>query len=183
MMPIAAVGDTVEALYQQYCETPGDMQPHLPRLRALAEGCDLVVEFGVRHGASTTALLLAARHVVSYDIRCLDGAKHLQHLARDRWTFHVEDSRIADVPRCDLLFWDSMNTYEHLRVDLTAHADKVRHRLVIHNTVGWGCVGDGGGLGIRPAIDELMMRDDSWRITAHYLDVGGLLVLERRERA
>jgi hypothetical protein len=35
-------------------------------------------------------------------------------------------------------------------------------------------------LGIRPAIDELLIRDPSWRIVAHYTDSHGLLVLERR---
>jgi hypothetical protein len=35
-------------------------------------------------------------------------------------------------------------------------------------------------LGIRPAIDDLMIRDPSWRIVARYTDSHGLLVLERR---
>ena len=36
-------------------------------------------------------------------------------------------------------------------------------------------------LGIRPAIDQLLMRDPSWRIMAHYLDSHGLLVLSRAD--
>lgn len=190
--------DTIEGLYEHYCGCGWAMSPHLPRLRALAEGLDLAVEFGVKRGASSTALLLGANRVMSFDIVETPQARALQQLAGDRWTYRIEDSRKAVVPWCDLLFLDSLHTYDQVRAELHRHAGMVRRYLVFHDTITFGSIGAKGesgdqlwtyqrgvsvpreALGIRPAIDELLIRDPSWRIAAHYTDSHGLLVLEWR---
>lgn len=172
--------------------------PHLPRLRALATGCAVVVEFGVKDGASSAALLLGADQVVSYDLVRTPAALTLAALAGGRWEYRIEDSRRAPVTPCDLLFVDSLHTYAQTRAELERHADAVRQTIAFHDTITFGSVGADGEsghpqwtvtpghpvpiqcLGIRPAIDELMMRDRSWAIAAHYVDSHGLLVLERR---
>lgn len=170
---------------------------HLPRLRALAEGLDFAVEFGVKRGASSSALLLGARYVRSYDIIETPDARLLQQLAGAKWAYCLADSRTAEVPASDLLFVDSLHTYDQAAAELAAHADQVRRFLIFHDTITFGSIGADGesgrqrwtytpghsvprpALGIRPAIDELMIRDPSWRIRAHYTDSHGLLVLER----
>lgn len=172
--------------------------PHLPRLRALADGCRLAVEFGVKYGASSSALLLGADHVISYDITETPDARRLQAIARNRWDYRIEDSRTATFPHPDLLFIDSQHDYQHLSAELIAHAGNVSRLLVFHDTVTFGSIGADGesgrykwtyqpgkpiplsALGIRHAIDELMIRSPSWRIMAAYPDSHGLLVLERR---
>ena len=42
------------------CQTPSDINEHLPMLYYLASQCIGVVEFGVRYGASTRAFMAAA---------------------------------------------------------------------------------------------------------------------------
>jgi len=190
---------TLEDLYAQHCASGSAMAAHLPRLRALAEGCALAVEFGVKRGASSAALLLGATHVISYDVRETPEARVLEQLAGARWEYRLEDSRAAACPPCDLLFVDSLHTYDQVRAELAAHADHVRRWLVFHDVLTFGTVGAKGesgeqihpyrrgesvprdALGIRPAIDELLIRDRSWHIAASYSDSHGLLVL-RRER-
>jgi hypothetical protein len=187
----------VLAIYTRHLGGQTAITPHLPRLRRLAEGLDLAVEFGVKRGASSSALLLAAQHVISYDIVETVEARELQAVAGTRWSYRIEDSRRATFDWCDLLFIDSLHTYGQVHDELEAHASKVKRYLVFHDTLTFGSVGAKGesgdqlwtyqrgvsvppeALGIRPAIDELMMGGD-WHLQAHYLNSHGLLVLERR---
>jgi hypothetical protein len=190
--------DPIEAFYTHEMHHPErGMTAHLPRVRALADGLAIAVEFGVKRGASSAALLLGATRVVSYDIVETPQARVLQRLAGSRWEYRLEDSRTAAIPACDLLLVDSLHTYAQVQSELCQHAAKVRRWLVFHDTITFGSIGAHGetgqhlwryvqgqsvpmaAMGIRPAIDELMIRDPSWMIRAHHVDSHGLLVLER----
>lgn len=189
---------TIESIYERHCAAKTAISAHLPRLRSLAQGLDVAVEFGVKRGASSSALLLGAALVVSYDIAETAEARELERVAGPRWHYLLEDSRRAGVPAADLLFIDSQHDFAQCRAELQAHADNVGRYLVFHDTITFGSFGARGesgdhawqykrgescpadALGIRPAIDELMIRDPSWHIAAHYTDSHGLLVLERR---
>jgi hypothetical protein len=188
---------TIEEIYTHHCSVNTAISVHLPRLLRLADGLDLAVEFGVKRGASSSALLCGAARVMSFDIASTPEARELKRIAGEKWDYRIADSRTADVPPCDLLFIDSQHDYEQCAAELEAHADKVRHFLAFHDTITFGSVGAAGesgehkwqykrgqscpaeALGIRPAIDELMVRDPSWRIMRHYPDSHGLLILRR----
>lgn len=196
----ATVSSAIEQHYQTWCQKGAAISAHLPRLRALASLAPFVVEFGVKRGASSSALLLGCDHVVSYDIVETAEARALAKAAGSRWEYRIQDSREAPIQPCDLLFIDSLHTFGQCDAELRRHADAVGRWLVFHDTVTFGSIGADGetgrhlwlyhahpgqpvptwALGIRPAIDALMIRDASWRIVAHYTDSHGLLVLERR---
>jgi hypothetical protein len=95
------------------------------------------------------------------------------------------------------MFVDSLHTYEQVRAE-AVHADRARRYLVFHDVSTFGEVGAVGETGrqswtyvagrgsvpmqhrgIRPAIDELMIRDPSWRIIERRVESHGLLVLAR----
>ena len=189
--------DAIEALYRQHLGQPSATALHLPRLRTLATGCEQVAELGVKRGASTTALLLGAKHVTSVDLTITSDALKLQQLAGKHWTLLKADTRTVTLPAVDLLFVDASHTFASVEAELIAHADKVRGRLVFHDTITFGSVGADGEtgrqlwlyglgqsvplqyLGIRPAIDNLMIRDPSWQIESHDPRSHGLLVLRR----
>lgn len=190
----------LETLYQQHCQSRTAIALHLPRLRSLASGLDDVTEFGVKRGASSTAFLLGAAYVTSYDITPTIEARQLQTLVGDRWHYRIQSSVDAPCQVCDLLFIDSLHTFAQCDSELRRHAEMVSHYLVFHDTITFGSVGADGesgrqswdyrqhrgesvpveALGIRPAIDHLMMRDPSWQIHSHDPESHGLLVLERR---
>lgn len=188
----------LEEFYGQCCSAQRAISPHLPRLRQLASGLDVAVEFGVKAGASSSALLLGAKRVISYDILETKSARNLQRIAGSRWDYRLEDSRRAAFGACDLLFVDSQHDYAQVQAELTAHAHKVRKYLAFHDSITFGTIGADGesglhrwtyergvsvpqeAMGIRPAIDEMMAADQSWRVLKHYTDSHGLLVLERR---
>lgn len=189
----------VQAIYEGHLRQKTAITAHLPRLRQLAEACDIAVEFGVKRGASSSALLLGAAHVRSYDLVRTPEADRLASVAGAHWDYRIEDSRTAEIPTCDLLLLDSRHTAAQVDAELTAHAARVTRYLVFHDVGTFGEIGaDGetgrqswtyvpGGpsvprehLGIRPPIDWLMCRDRSWQIAQRYTDSHGLLVLERR---
>lgn len=188
----------LEALYQRHCAAGTAISAHLPRLRELAEGLELVVEFGVKRGASSCALLLGAKRVVSYDIEATPDARRLEALVGDCWDYRIEDSRTANVPPAEMAFVDSLHTFAQVEAELK-HADKISRYLVLHDVATFGEIGAlaetgrhswayqyGRGSvprehwGIRPAVDFLMIRDPSWHIIERRVESHGLLVLERR---
>lgn len=155
------------------------------------------MEFGVKRGASSSALLLGAQRVTSYDIKETRMARELKKIVGDRWDYRIQDSRTADIPYCDLLFIDSLHTYEQMRIELELHAHKVREWLVFHDVSTFGEVGAEGETGrqswtyqvgesvpmehrgIRPAIDRFQASHPDWRIWARYDESHGLLILRK----
>jgi hypothetical protein len=186
------MSSSLETIYAEWCRMPTASSPHLPTLRSLASECGVCVELGCRDGASATALLLGTdADVYSFDIEPRPRAMRLAEIVGERWHYVIGDSRTADVPECDLMFVDAQHDYAHVNAELLAHAGKVRKYLCFHDTITFGshgAIGESGRydpevLGIRPAIDQLMMRDESWRLVRHDTHSHGFLVLQRKPHA
>lgn len=160
-----------------------DIKEHLPLLMDMAAACGVVVEFGVRYGHSTQALLESACPVVeSWDIepmpQVIDGISRIH----PRWKFHAGSSADADIPECDMLFIDSRHTGPHLLTELVRHHRKVRRWIVMHDTETYATTGDDGEPGLWMGLTRFLLdRCAEWRIKAHYSNNNGLTVLERVE--
>jgi hypothetical protein len=173
------------------------MALHLPKLRELAARCPTAVEFGVKGGGSSSALLLGAERVTSFDLVETAEARELEAVAGDRWDYRIEDSRTAEPFPCGMILIDSLHTYAQVSAELERWSD-FTGRIAFHDTLTFGSVGADGEtgrhswmyvpgqsvplehLGIRPAIDELMIREPSWRVVYSTPESHGLLVLEHR---
>ena len=122
-----------------------DMEPHIATLQWLARGRTRIVEFGVRTGVSTWAMLdvmPAGGRLWSWDV--VDGRVDPGHCPGDhfpyrvsgapRWTLVVGDSATADVPFSpDLLFIDSSHERDHTLREL-AVADRWKvPTIVLHD--------------------------------------------------
>jgi len=167
--------------YHRLLGTPTDIQNHLPRLRALAAQCESVVEFGTRTAVSTTAILHGQpAKFTAYDINRSDRAVWLREVGgRTHYRFVVADTREIEIEPCDLLFIDTLHVYEQLSAELALHADKVRGRIAMHDTVAFGTNGElPGSKGLRPAIHEFLAKG-GWKVEAEYTDSNGLTVLKR----
>lgn len=175
---------------------------HLPTLRRHAAECSpgAVLELGVKDGASASAFLLGTRgEVWGIDIRDRPAARALEAAAGGRFRYVIGDSTDPKFGphECDLLFVDSLHTYEQVQAELRAHAWKVRHYLIFHDVTTFGEVGADGETGrqswthqvgksvpweyagIRLAIDEFMIENQEWRIVERHVESHGLLVLGR----
>lgn len=170
----------LEALYERACATSVDIGEHLPKLRALATCCQTIVEFGVFHGASSTALLTGCNgYVYSYDVQHYAEIDPILAAAEGKWIFRIGDSRVAAIPECDLLFIDSWHTGEHLTLELNAHALKVKRWIVMHDTETFGARGEDGKPGLWGALQAWLEKHPEWKINEHFTNNNGLTVLGR----
>lgn len=138
---------------EQYAAQWVDMVPHLDTLTALASGCKSIVEFGVRGGVSTWALLrgLPKRgKLTSFDID-LDCRLMCPPLLFEdpRWTLRLENDVEAPMPpHADLVMIDSSHDYDHTLAELAIAAKMSPRYIVLHDYY------DPDHPGVRRAVDE-----------------------------
>ena len=173
----------VETLYQELLTRPSDIRAHLPALRELASQSQRVVELGVRDGNSTTALLagqpdsllmvdIVPRPEVFGRLQAVSGRTALNYA----W----EDSRTFGMVPSDLLFIDTLHTYEQLKAELAQHAGRVRRWIALHDTETFRERGEDGSAGLWPAIEELLESATGWQIESHDPRDHGFTVLRIR---
>lgn len=119
----------------QHAATTRDMEPHIPTLQRLASGARLAVEFGVRTGVSTWALLDAIAEdgvLLSWDIAPLMTPDRVRF--DPRWTLHMGDSLRAEVPGPpDLVFIDTSHRYAQTLGELRLAGSWGSRCIVLHD--------------------------------------------------
>lgn len=161
-----------------------DIGEHLPLLQELAGQCDSVVEFGVRKGISSRALVSSVgRWMISYDLFPREVEDELAEIARRRGVYFklfVRDSRTARPLKCDMLFIDSEHTYDCLKAELDLHGDYAQRYIALHDTALFGEEGeDGKRPGLRRAVFDWRFGRPAWSILHDLSNCNGLMVLER----
>jgi len=176
--------------YQRRLAESSDMARHLPKLAELASEVGHATEFGVRKGNSTIALLSGlGRHgsgtLVSFDREDHDVPQDLILPSGVAWHFVKTDiATLNELEPTGLLLIDSWHTREHVAKELQ-FAPAVWRYLVFHDVTSFAGKdqGDGGGMGICPAIWDFLVTPEGmcWRPHYHDAECNGLLVLKRFE--
>lgn len=187
-------------LYTERCARPSDIRDHLPALAALAAQCLTIAEFGVRGGNSTVALLFGLSpfgperaswghpHLYSYDIDlCLETRQIIEAAISStgstvNWTFQPADTATVEIPLVDMLFVDTLHTYEHVLAELRPSVlAQVRTYLAFHDTILFRGHDEYSetGAGILQAILERLAADGGWVLHSHSSACNGLTVFER----
>lgn len=145
-----------------------DMAPHYPTLTRYARECTLIVEFGVRGGVSTWALLdglYEGGHMWSVDIvDCVVPPRVSEDPA---WTFIVGDDMDPEVQKqlpekADLVFIDTSHEYEHTVKEIALALTLNPRRLVFHDYV---------MAPVAQAVDEFCA-SSGWMVVANELPYG-----------
>jgi predicted O-methyltransferase YrrM len=133
---------TLAESYAQLCQTPSDINEHLPRLAWMAENLDVkhIIELGARTGVSTTAWLYGLQGK-SGRLTTVDMSPAPDIGAHANWR-HVQgdDTDPAVMGQvggmCDILFIDTSHAYEHTLWELRNWGQKVRSGglIVCHDT-------------------------------------------------
>lgn len=180
--PITPAWGTIAAL-------PSDIVAHLPVLQWFASRCQHVTEFGVREGHSTVALVAGVQsEVVSYDIEESSFVRQFRDIEKPRkWSFFRRDTGHPDlnISETDMLFFDTLHTYDHLSKELRSSGRKARHYLAFHDTETCGerdiSGSDPNARGIMPAINEFCANHPGEYEIAYQTPLNnGLLVLSRK---
>ena len=161
-----------------------DINENVHILHELAQECKTVVEFGVRTGVSTRAFLASDVQLLSFDIilhpkvqelfrTAQAHGKSVQYIKAD-----VLDIRVDPM---DMLFIDTLHTYEQLSKELALHGNQAQRYIAFHDTYTFGLRGEDGRdrRGLMTAIIEFLIKNPHWRFKIHNINNNGFTVLER----
>jgi hypothetical protein len=165
-------------MYTQLYNTPSDINEHLPTLAKLASECEHVTEMGVRYCVSTWAFIEGRpKKLVSIDINHPSsyvnqgGAESfikVEQACKDKgidFQFIQASTLDIEIEPTDLLFIDTLHTYEQLSQELKLHASKAKKYIVLHDTT--SCPE------LWQAVEELK----GWKVKDRYTNCSGLTVL------
>lgn len=194
--------------YTQRCQTPSDINQHLPHLRRLAMKCSSVVEVGVASMNSTWGILQGLsespdenKSYKGIDLyrpneEMLNYAKAIANEHGVAFSF-VQGNDInpnVDIEISDMLFIDSLHTYAHLTTELEKFSPKIRKFIAMHDTSepfayeGEGYNGDYSEYpdsvdrqkrGTWPAIWDFLVRHPEWKLQERHFNNFGFTVLKR----
>jgi hypothetical protein len=132
----------IQKRYEEWLFTPSDIIEHLPILYNYAKGT--IVELGTKYGASTSAFVAACENgkcdrAISYDIDPMCSSLYQIPGYKKYWELK-EHSSISHDPlapnKIDVLFIDTIHTYEHVTKELDLWVPKLNHTATIlfHDT-------------------------------------------------
>jgi hypothetical protein len=197
----------IEKKYKDLCETPSDINEHLPTLHDLAGQCQHVTELGVRGVISSWALLRGLPEggtLFMNDITSCDVSE-IQHVAKTEKNVDItfvegDDLKIDTPTETDMTFIDTWHVYGHLKRELARYAPITKKFLVMHDTTvdadqgetvrcHWdaehqstatGIPVDEITKGLWPAIEEFLAENvGTWELINRYTNNNGLTVIKR----
>jgi hypothetical protein len=187
----------IETKYMELVGIPSDINEHLPILREYSEKCNHITEMGVRVPTSTWAFLTSKpKKMISYDIVNAPGIDEVKSIANENqldYQFIIDDVLQIDMEQTDLLFIDTLHTYNQLSSELKLHSHKVNKYIILHDTVTYGFIDEQiydhasyyikssskSKSGLRYAISEFLNQNLDWVIDREYLNNNGLTILRK----
>jgi hypothetical protein len=178
---------SAEAIVDHYrveLKAPTDMWEHMPTINKYAHLCHRIVEFGVYDCTSTWGLLSGyPRWMRSYDIARRPEVNQVEAAVADTnidFKFVLMSSLDAPQDETDLLFIDSLHTYNQLAAELARHAPSVTKFIMMHDTTTFGEVDQNGKRpGLWKAVEDFLASNSIWRVCERHTNCHGLTVLER----
>lgn len=195
------------ANYQRLCQTPSDINQHLPTLRKYALECRHVTECGVRSAVSSYAFGDALTGIPGSKLIQVDPNTHpnivqFQSVAAAEGlhtVFHQQSDLDCPIEDTDLLFIDTWHVYGQLKRELGRWNNHVRKYIILHDTTvdewlgetirsRWDAVQQSQESGIPvaeirkglwPAVSEFLEYHPEWKLRERFTNNNGLTVLER----
>lgn len=139
--PVIDMGTPLEFQYREACNTPSDINEHLPMMVDLCKelGALKVVELGTRGGTSTIAWLYGLKWTGGrcWSVDIAEAPKFQFH----HWSFVQGDDLDPEVVKqlpsdADIVFIDTTHAFEDTLAELNVYRHKVRSggRIVLHDT-------------------------------------------------
>jgi hypothetical protein len=171
-----------------------DINEHLETLYRFAKESDIIVELGTRGLISAYSFLAAKpKYLYSVDISHPQeyGCKNFDEIIKSaseqgiEYKFLQEDSKTVKIDQdyIDLLFIDTLHTFDQVSNELKNLSHKVKKYIIFHDTVlygvdGYGINGLEYGNGILKAINQFLENNKNWKCIESYTNNNGLMVLK-----
>ncbi len=175
-----------------------DIYEHLPVLKQYGEECKHITEMGVRWGASTLAFVMAKpERLISYDIQSTHEIESIMVESQQtlNHSFILADTLNLEIEETELLFIDTLHTYNQLINELKIHEGKVSKYIILHDTTTFGRIDENiyqhaSDLiksktvvknGLRTAMEDFLEENTNWSILEDRTNNNGLTILKRNE--
>lgn len=174
---------SIEEYYNFYTGGGGcsiDIIEHLPTIKKYASECDTICEMGVRWMVSTWAFLAGKpKKMTSYDIEHPNKYNNDLYFAETftrevgiDFKFILADTLKIEIEEVDMLFIDTLHTYEQLSQELALHGNKAKKYLMFHDSISFP--------EMTPAIFDFIKKNPQWSVKEHFENCNGLMILERK---
>jgi hypothetical protein len=199
--------DIIQKNYYLECNTPSDINEHLPTLYDYAKECNHITECGVRGVVSSWAFAYGLlgrspvkliqvdpgtnQKVVSFGETCNNNGIPC--------TFYNESDLTCPIETTDLLFIDTWHVYAQLKRELARWNEHVNKYIILHDTtvdewqgetirVGWNAGEQSKqfgfpvqeiNMGLWPAVVEFLGAHPEWVLEKRYTNNNGLTILKR----
>jgi len=187
--------------YEKLCNIGSDINEHLPTLKKYASECKTVTEMGVRYACSTWAFLEAnPEKITCYDIDyapfepSFDLINQMSNNYGIKFEFIVGDTLKIEIDNTDLLFIDTLHTYNQLIGELTLHSKNVNKWIILHDTTSFAYsdefiydhaselikIKEKNKIGLKYAVDDFLSNNQNWIVKEVFTNCNGLTLLERK---
>ena len=185
----------IKEYYNEYYIKKSDINEHLPTLFKYASSCDHITEMGVRSGVSTVAFLQAKPKIlISIDIIKHKNINNLEKQSKTEninFNFILGNTLKIKIEETELLFIDTLHTYDQLSKELKLHVDKVKKYIILHDTSSFefedekrrGYIPSSTGKkGLWPAVEEFLDKNNNWSIKERFKNNNGLTILQKEPK-
>jgi len=142
------------------------------------EDVQTVAEFGVFQGISTAAFLSSEiDSLTSMDITLHRIHIPMFHNVKGNINLNITegDSFKSSISNIDLLFLDTVHTYNHVKRELQTHAGNVNKYILIHDTN----YPKTEPKKVRHAIEDIISENKHWTIDLDYTDYTGIIAIKK----
>ncbi len=200
----------IEENYNSLCNSPSDINEHLPVLCKYAKECESVIECGVRGCVSSWALVhgllnnnketkkILLNDKVECDIKdLLNNTKDLPIDVKYEWK---SDLDLVITNNYDMVFIDTWHIYGHLKRELAKFSLVCNKYIIMHDTTideidgetircGWnankqskesGYTVEEIKCGLGKAITEFLENNSNWELLEKLTNNNGLTVLRKK---
>ena len=185
----------IKQKYIQKCNTPSDINEHLSTLFEYAKKCSTIAEMGVRFVTSSYAFALSKPdrllcldidknpHVDEFIAECNTDKINMEFVCASSLEYDLDQEY-------DLLFIDTLHTFNQLSKELERHHSKIKKYIIFHDTISWGHKNEnpidssdtgerGENVGLVPAIRNFLRANKEWKEVCTYTNNNGLTIIER----
>jgi len=192
--------EKILAKYNLHKSTSSDINEHLETLYNLGKECSHITEMGVRWVSSTWPLVYSnPQKMISYDIVTNPNIGEVINLCNEysiNYSFEEKDVLQLEIEPTELLFIDTLHTYNQLIKELELHSNKASKYIVLHDTEHFGRIDEviynhasalvksdpGIKQGLMTAVEDFLLTElgQSWELYKVYENNNGLTVLKNK---
>jgi hypothetical protein len=194
----------MEKKYNELCNTPSDINEHLPTLYKYGCECESILELGVRGCVSSWAFLMAQPNKLILNDLTECDVKYFSMIAKRTKTriktIWMSDLKLTLTSPVDLVFIDTYHVYGQLKRELAKFAPLCNKYIIMHDTEvdkeQGECIRNKWDpdymvyqteipreehcKGLKPAIDEFLELNKDWILHQHFENNNGLTILKRK---